>query len=270
MIFALLAVGALGGLLAGLFGVGGGILMVPLLMWWARMDQRRAAATSLVAIVPTAIAGSVLYGIGGQVDWVAAIIIGAGTIVGAPIGAWLLRSLPIAWLRWLFITGLLAAAIYLLLVTPERGAALDLNPWAIAGLVGLGLVMGLAAGMFGIGGGVIAVPVLIALFGMGDLLAKGTSLLAMIPAAISGTIPNLRAGLVRVRDGLIVGITAVIASGGGVSLAFLIPPAISGILFGILLLLVVLQLTIRAIRLGRKERRDRDSDGDHPDSSDED
>jgi uncharacterized protein len=258
VILALLAVGAIGGLLAGLFGVGGGIVMVPLLLWLTRMDQRQAAATSLVAIVPTAVAGSALYGIGGQVDWVAALVVGAGTIVGAPIGAWLLRSLPLAWLRWLFIVGLFAAAVYLILVTPERGGALALEPLVLVGLVGLGMVMGLAAGMFGIGGGIIAVPVLIALFGMGDLLAKGTSLLAMIPAAVSGTIPNLRAGLVRLRHGLVVGVAAVAASGVGVSLAFLIPPAASSILFGVLLVAVVAQLSVRAVRLQAREKRERE------------
>ena len=54
-----------------MFGVGGGIIMVPLLMLWARMDQRQAAATSLVAIVPTAVAGATTYGIAGEIDLVA-------------------------------------------------------------------------------------------------------------------------------------------------------------------------------------------------------
>ncbi|MGY6498835.1 MAG: TSUP family transporter, partial [Microcella sp.] len=167
-------------------------------------------------------------------------------------------SLPLAWLRWLFIVGLFAAAVYLILVTPERGGSLELAPLVMLALVGLGLVMGLAAGMFGIGGGIIAVPVLIALFGMGDLLAKGTSLLAMIPAAVSGTIPNVRAGLVRLRDGLIVGAAAVAASGAGVSLAFLIPPSVSSVLFGILLVAVVAQLSVRAVRLQAREKRERE------------
>lgn len=264
MILALLAVGAIGGFLSGMFGVGGGIVMVPLLLWLARMDQRQAAATSLVAIVPTAIVGSILYGVGGEVDWVAALLIGAGTIVGAPIGAWLLRTLPLAWLRWLFIVGLAAAAVYLILVTPERGGSLELSPGVLFALAGLGIVMGLAAGMFGIGGGIIAVPVLIALFGMGDLLAKGTSLLAMIPASIAGTIPNLRAGLVRLRDGLVVGLAAVLASSGGVALAFLVPPALASVLFGLLLVFVVVQLSVRAVRLQAREKRERE--GDDPDS----
>jgi uncharacterized membrane protein YfcA len=254
VIVALLVSGAVGGLLAGFFGVGGGIVMVPLLMIWARMNQRRAAATSLVAIVPTAIAGSITFGIAGEVNWVVAALIGAGAIAGAPLGAYLLRVLPILWLRWLFIAGLLVAALRLILVEIERGGDVELSFGVGAALVALGLIMGLASGLFGIGGGVIAVPVLIAVFGAGDLVAKGTSLAAMIPTAIAGTIPNLRAGLVTLRQGAMVGIAAVVFSQLGVALAFIVPPAVSGPLFGVLLVLVVVQLVVRAIRLGKREQ----------------
>ena len=60
----LVATGLVGGLFSGLFGVGGGVLMVPLLLWWSGMDQRRANATSLLAITPAAIVGAVSYGLG--------------------------------------------------------------------------------------------------------------------------------------------------------------------------------------------------------------
>jgi len=233
--------------------VGGGLLMVPLLMWWARMNQRRATATSLVAIVPTAIVGAIGYGLGGQLDLLAGFIIGAGAIAGAPLGTLLLRRLPIMWLRWMLIAGMLAAAAYLILVEPDRGAALSLSVGTIIGLVILGITMGVLAGLFGIGGGVVAVPVLIALFGMGDLLAKGTSLLAMIPAAILGSATNARAGLVRLRDGAVVGVTAVAGSVIGVALAFVIPPALSGALFGVLLIAAAIQLIVRTVRRRRND-----------------
>jgi uncharacterized protein len=248
---ALLLVGAVGGLLSGMFGVGGGIIMVPLLMLMAGMDQRRASATSLVAIVPSAVVGTVGYGLQGEIEWIAGAVIAGGAVVGAPIGAWLLRTLPLGWLRWLFIGFLLAIAVRLIVVEVERAGTFALGVWPVVGLVALGFVMGVASGMFGIGGGVIAVPVLIALFGFGDLLAKGTSLLAMIPTALVGSIVNVRAGLVTVSQGAFVGIAAACASFGGVALAFLIPAQLSGVLFGVLLLAVVAQLTVRAIRARR-------------------
>ncbi|MDR2379062.1 MAG: TSUP family transporter, partial [Bifidobacteriaceae bacterium] len=59
------AAGAIGGLASGMFGVGGGIAMVPLLIWLGRLDQRRASAASLAAIMPTALAGAASYGLRG-------------------------------------------------------------------------------------------------------------------------------------------------------------------------------------------------------------
>lgn len=247
-VFSLIAVGALGGLLSGAFGVGGGIVMVPLLGLLLRMDQRRAAATSLVAIVPTAVVGTIQYLVKGEVDVVAALLVAVGGVAGSLVGTRLLRTLPLGWLRWLFIALLVLVAVRLFFEVPSREAELVYSPAAVLGLVGVGLVMGVASGLFGIGGGLILVPVLIAFFGMGDLLAKGTSLLAMIPTSVTGSIANLRAGLVRLADGLVVGAAAVVSSFGGVALAFLIPPRLAAVLFAALLVLVIAQLVFRALR----------------------
>src|SRR6187549_103824 len=102
-ILVLLLIGVAGGLLSGMFGVGGGIILVPLLMAFAGLDQRRAAATSLLAILPTAVSGSVTYALHGEIDYVAAGIVAVGAIGGAVIGAALLQRIPVVWLRWIFI-----------------------------------------------------------------------------------------------------------------------------------------------------------------------
>ena len=244
----LLLVGAIGGFLSGTFGVGGGIIMVPLLVWLIGLDQRHAAATSLVAIVPSAIAGAIQYAVAGHLDVLAGLLIAAGGIAGSLVGTRLLKQLPLGWLRWLFIALLLVTAVRLFFEVPVRGEGFDISPGAVAGLVVLGLVMGVASGLFGIGGGVIAVPVLIALFGAGDLLAKGTSLLAMIPTALTGSVANTRNGLVRPRDGIIAGVAATAASFGGVAVAFLMTPQLASILFAVLLVVAITQMVIRAIR----------------------
>lgn len=250
-VLALLVIGVLGGILSGLFGVGGGIIMVPLLTMFAGMDQRHASATSLIAIVPTSVVGALTYGAAGHIDLLAGVIVAAGGILGSLIGARLLRTLPLGWLRWLFIALLIVVAVRLFFEVPARGSGIEYTPLTIGGLVLLGLVMGVASGLFGIGGGVIVVPVLVALFGASDLLAKGTSLLAIIPASVTGTVANARARLVSVRDGLVVGIPAAAASFGGSALAFLLPPRVSTVLFAILILLAVAQMVVRAVRSRR-------------------
>ena len=81
---ALILTGAIGGVLSGLFAIGGAILMVPLLVWRAGMDQRRAAATSLVAIIPTAVASSATYLAHADVDIVAAGLIAGNVVAQVP------------------------------------------------------------------------------------------------------------------------------------------------------------------------------------------
>lgn len=247
----LLTIGVIGGGLSGLFGVGGGIVLVPLLMFFAGLDQRRAAATSLLAILPSAIAGSVTYLINGEIDIAAGLIIAAGAIVGSVIGANLLKRLPLGWLRWLFILMLVIVAVRMMLTVPQREVTLELSVPLFFGYLALGLVMGLAAGMFGIGGGVIAVPALVAIVGISDLVAKGTSLLAIVPTSISGTIANARHRLLEVRTGLIVGVAAAAASVGGSLLAQVLPPRESNLLFALLLLAIAVQLAVRALRARR-------------------
>ncbi|MGI9822038.1 sulfite exporter TauE/SafE family protein [Agromyces sp. Marseille-Q5079] len=248
-------VGAAGGLLSGAFGVGGGILMVPLLIVFAGMDQRRATATSLAAIVPASIAGSITYLVNGEVDLVAALFVAIGGVLGSWIGTWLLRRLPLVWLRWLFIALLIGIAARMLLLVPARGGGhvgLDLLP--DLALFALGIGVGIASGLFGIGGGAIMVPAFMAFFGMGDLMAKGTSLAVMIPTAISGTVANSRAKLVDLREALIVGVAATIASFGGVGIAFLLSPEWSARLFAAFIVIAAVQLAVRAIRLQRPAR----------------
>lgn len=248
----LVVVGLIGGLLSGTFGVGGGIIMVPLLVSLAGLDQRRAAATTLVAIVPAATVGAISYLLNDETDLVAGGFVAVGAIVGAILGSMLLRRLPLVWLRWMFIALLVGVAVRMLLVVPVRGEQLELTWFVIVGYIVLGLVMGIASGLFGIGGGVIAVPALITVFGVSDLIAKGTSLLVMIPTGIVGTIANVRGKLVDVRAGLVVGAAATVASAPGVALALILPPQLSSILFAVLLILAAVQLTIKAIRARQK------------------
>lgn len=250
----LVIVGLVGGVFSGAFGVGGGIVMVPLMLWLLGFDQRQAAATSLAAIVLSSISGSITYFATGHVDVVAGLLVGAGGIVGSLIGARLLRILPIVWLRWGFIALLVVIAVRMFLSTPDRGGEFELTTWTIVSLVIAGLFMGIAAGLFGIGGGVLVVPIFIALFGVSDLLAKGTSLLAMIPTSISGSVANIRGKLLRPLDGVVIGAAATVASFGGAMIALVMPPLLSTILFGIFVSVTAIQLALRAIRQQRKPR----------------
>jgi uncharacterized protein len=109
----------------------------------------------------------------------------------------------------------------------------------------LGLAAGVLAGMFGVGGGILFVPTLIAL-GLNQHEAIGTSLLAIIPTVLVGTWQQSRYGNVRWRAAGVLGLAAAAAAQGGVVLAEALPGATLRRLFAGLLVLVAAQVAWRA------------------------
>jgi uncharacterized membrane protein YfcA len=110
---ALIAVGAAAGVLAGLLGVGGGILLVPFLVLAVGMTQHEAEATSLLVILPTALAASIALRRRGVGDLPVALLIGLVGAVGAVAGALLALSLPADVLRTVFAVLLAIAGLRL-------------------------------------------------------------------------------------------------------------------------------------------------------------
>ena len=207
----MVGVGILSGFLSGLFGIGGGSIIVPVLVWLG-LSQRNAAATSLAAIVPTSIAGVVSYATQGDVDWFAAILLVCGTIVGSQIGSLLLSRLSEVFLRWAYVVFLACVIVVQFIFIPERDSTIHMTVLTGILLVVLGLIIGTLSGLLGIGGGAVAVPALALSFGASDLIARGTSLLAMFPSAITGTAANWKRKLVSLKDGLIIGISAALVA----------------------------------------------------------
>ena len=106
-------IGVLGGLLGGLFGVGGGTIFVPLLMLFKGFDIHHAVGTSLVIIIFTALAGAIFHGKAGMVDWKAAIVLGVFSMVGVWLGTKLSLKLDAIMLERAF-------AIFLVLVAVKH------------------------------------------------------------------------------------------------------------------------------------------------------
>jgi uncharacterized protein len=114
--WALLAAGVLGlaaGMLAGLFGVGGGILFVPTLTLVLGLTQLHAEASSLLAILPTAAAGAWRQRSYGNVRWRPALVVGLAAVAGVEAGVQIAEALPEHVLRRLFGLLLLAVAAQL-------------------------------------------------------------------------------------------------------------------------------------------------------------
>jgi uncharacterized membrane protein YfcA len=241
-----IGIGLLAGLLSGLFGVGGGTVIVPFLVLFLRFDQRLAAGTSLAAIVPTAMVGVISYAVHGSVAWIPALLLAAGAVFGAQIGTWLLPRLSLTVLRWAFVGFLAAVIVSLFIVIPSRDAELSTTALSGLGLAGVGVAAGILSGLIGVGGGIIVVPALMVLFGTSDLVAKGTSLLMMIPTALSGTVGNIRRRNVDLVAAAVVGVAACTTTALGAWAATLIDPFVGNMLFAAYLVIIAVQMGLRA------------------------
>jgi uncharacterized membrane protein YfcA len=120
----------------------------------------------------------------------------------------------------------------------------------IALALGLGLIAGVFAGLFGVGGGILFVPALVAI-GLSQHDATGTSLLAIIPTAVVGTWRQYSYGNVRWRAGLVIGLAAAAAAQGGVALAERLADQTLRRLFAALLIVIAVQIAWRARRRER-------------------
>jgi uncharacterized membrane protein YfcA len=110
----LIAIGLAGGVLSGLLGVGGGIVMVPLLVFWAAYGQRDAHAVSLGAIIPISCASVLTYGVAGEVRPGPAAALAVGAIAGARVGAGALARIEERPLKLVF--GLFLGAVSILML----------------------------------------------------------------------------------------------------------------------------------------------------------
>ncbi len=119
---------------------------------------------------------------------------------------------------------------------------------AVALAVVLGLVAGVLAGLFGVGGGILFVPTLTLGLGLTQLHAEASSLLAIIPTVVAGTWRQQRYGNVRWRPAIVIGIAAIGGVEGGVALAESLPEQTLRRLFGALMILVALQVAWRVRR----------------------
>jgi uncharacterized membrane protein YfcA len=123
----------------------------------------------------------------------------------------------------------------------------------IAAVILLGVAAGAAAGLFGVGGGIVFVPTLTIVLGLAQLEAEATSLLAILPVAILGSWRQTRAGTVRWRDATTIGLASAGTVVAGALIADAAPEKALRIGFAVLLVLTAIQLILRARRGGEPQ-----------------
>lgn len=234
-------VGLGAGLLSGLFGVGGGILVVPALVMLLHIDQRVANGTSLGAVLPISVSSLLTYWSQGNVDWWMALWLSLGALGGAVLGTRWIHVLPRHVLGYMFSALLIVTAIRLYIPMNATGRdAIDVV--AAITLVAIGFATGILAGLLGIGGGVVMVPAMVVFFSAPSVIAKGTSVAVIIPTSIMGTWRNWKADNIDLKVAVVVGVSGVLSAVVGSLIAGHLSEDLSNILFASLILVVAARM----------------------------
>lgn len=189
MLIQLVVLGLVAGVAAGMFGIGGGVIIVPTLMLFG-FSQIAANGTSLLALLlPVGVFGALSYHRNGMVRWRSSMIIAGGLLFGGYAGAWIANTIdPTLLLRLygvflLYVGWRMATPLQLvgLREVTTEGEDDRIPNDKILPVTLMGLLAGVASGMFGIGGGAVIVPILVTLMNFPQKTAVGTSLGALLP-----------------------------------------------------------------------------------------
>ncbi|OEY66714.1 sulfite exporter TauE/SafE family protein [Marinobacter sp. X15-166B] len=192
-----LALGAVAGVLSGLFGIGGGLIIVPVLIFTfglqgvsAGVAAHLAIGTSLATIVFTSLSSIVSHHRRGGVHWGIFRLMATGIVVGAVLGAWTASLLSGDMLKLIIGVFVIVVALRMLFGgSPKPGREVPGAP----GLMGAGAGIGWASALFGIGGGTLTVPFL-SWCNVRMQQAVGTSAACGLPIALAGAAANIATG----------------------------------------------------------------------------
>jgi uncharacterized membrane protein YfcA len=237
-----LAIGLTAGAFGGILGIGGGLIMIPLMVEELKLTQHKAHGTSLLALVFTGISGAITYSLNGAIDFTAAALLALTAVITSPIGARYCNVLTEGKLKkyfgafLIFCSALLILKPYLANVIGTVPAYAKITIFLITGAL-----TGFLSGMMGVGGGTIMVPVMVILTGLTQHVAQGTSLLVMVPAGAIGAFTHWKMGNVEkgILWGLIPGIILGTYLGG--NFANIIADNILRLIFAAMLIFVGLR-----------------------------
>jgi uncharacterized membrane protein YfcA len=243
-------IGLAAGFQSGLLGVGGGIIMVPAMVFLLGMNQHRAHGTSLAVMPLLVTMGLIEYGKQDKLDWPMAIALAAGGVIGATIGARLAGRLSGSKLRRLF-------AVFLVIIGAKmtwdvapvvfnwgEKAAVQSHTLVNCGIetllimLAVGVFTGILSGLLGIGGGILMIPAMVLLLGMEQTKAQGISLAVIIPVSISGTLIHYAKGNVDIKTAFWVGLGGMIGACFGARLANNLDPGSLRLIFGLFVLVI--------------------------------
>jgi len=250
----LLLIGLLAGTLGGLLGLGGGAIMLPALDFWLGYSSPNAIGTTLFAVIFTVISGAYGHFIRHNTRNQISQDISIGGIIGILVGSYIFTLL----LSQIRVLNLCMGLFFLLpayMMTRDGLKKQNENQLGSDGetlvtrfginqrgwLLGLGFVVGIITGTLGLGGGFLLVPGITYGIGLSIHLAVGSSMLAVVPITIAGSLVKLAQGLVILPAALCLAIGSVIGAQIGAAVIKYFQPWALKLVFGVYFLYVAVK-----------------------------
>ena len=244
------ALGVAAGFASSFLGIGGGLVIVPVLTTLMRFPLKRAIGTSLAAIIVVSAVGVATESIvrGENIHWATAAVLTAGALFGSWWGAGMLNRIPAGALRWMLAATLILAALRMSGIVNIGPSTAPFASWNSAGgpaaTVALGVLAGITSTLFGIGGGLVVVPGLTILFH--DFAfhgARATSLAMIVPTSAFGALLHNRMSNIDLKAAMMIVPCSVIGAVTGVIVVNRLPDRPLRYVFAVFLLISVFRLT---------------------------
>ena len=241
------ALGVVLGALGGLFGIGGALIAIPVLGMWFGLDQQMAQGTALVMSVPNVYLALYRYHQRNKIELRQALPLVLMSFCFAWLGAMLAVGVDAGLIRWGFIGFLLAITFYNVFKLygsarqPVNGSR---SGWPAYGA--LGVLAGTTGGLFGVGGAVVAAPVLTSVFGTSQVVAQGLSLALAAPSTTVTLLTYAAHGEVNWLMGLPMAVGGLLSISWGVKVAYAMPERLLRGLYCCFLLLCAVLLAVKA------------------------
>jgi uncharacterized protein len=233
--------GLVSGMLAGVLGIGGGSVLVPLMVY-VGFSPINAIGTSSLAILLTSLSGSIQNWRMGYLDWRKISLLGLPALLAAQFGAALAQYLPAHWLLFGF-AAMMLTNIYLVglkqQLVESKSSTLSTKRHTLSTTI-TGSLAGLVAGLAGVGGGAIMVPLQMLLLGETIKVAIQTSLGVVVLTAVSATIGHSINGHVLFNQGIILGIGGLLGAQLGTRYLPKLPDSVISNLFRLTLFLTAI------------------------------
>ena len=245
----MLGLGAALGFLGGLFGIGGGIIVIPLLVLGFGLDQAVAQGTALVMMVPNLLIGWWRYNQRHPVARKTALQIGVLACTTTWLVAHLATRLPSDLMRTVFSLFLLVVALRMLRQTPASPGAAHKLPRDLRYLPLVGVLGGSSMGLLGVGGGLVATPVFTGWFGQRQTVAQSLSLALVAPSSIIALLTYSGAHRVDWSLGLPLAAGGLFTVSSGVALAHRLPERRMRLAFACMVLCTAVWMLVKPLLL---------------------